>query len=180
MNRLLLRLASATLLASGLLLAGCGSPPNNSTYIDPNGQRMIVDVGRIDYQDFNMAAKSLVQSLLNSGAIKDKHPGQPNLVLISNVINDTDQQFDTDMLLSGVRIPLLQTEKIQIMTSAVAGPAPDYVIAGKIMMDKTAAADIKQSAYFFDLALTDASTGLTIWESKAPIVKQGKASSVGL
>jgi hypothetical protein len=163
-----------------LLLAGCGSPPNNSSYIDPNGQRMIVDVNRVDYQDFNMAAQKLVQSILNDGALKDKHPGSPDLVLISTVINDTDQQFDTDLLLSGIRIPLIQTGKVQIISNTVAGAVPDYVIAGKIMMDKTAAADISQSAYIFDLALSDVSTGAIVWENKAQFVKQGKAPSIGL
>lgn len=177
MNRLILHPPSL-ILPLLLLLAGCGSPPNNSSYIDPNGQRMIVNTDRINYQDFNMAAKSLVQDLLNSGKISEKRPGAPSLVLISTVINDTDQQFDTDMLMSGVRIPLLQTDKIQIVAGG--GAVPDYIIAGKIMMDKTAAADINQSAYFFDLAVTDVSTGTSVWEQKAPIVKQGRGASIGL
>jgi len=179
MNRLLPH-PSAFILPALLLLAGCGSPPDNSSYIDPNGQRMIVDVSRINYQDFDMAAKNLVQSMLNSGAIKEKRPGQPTLVMISNVINDTDQQFDPDMLLSDIRSSLLQTGKIQILNPSVPGAAPDYILAGKIMSDKTAAADIKQSAYFFDLALTDVAAGASTWENKAPIVKQGRGSSIGL
>jgi penicillin-binding protein activator len=179
MNRLIPH-PSSFILALLLVLAGCGSPPNNSAYIDPNGQRMIVNTDRINYQDFNMAAKSLVQDLLNSGKLSEKRPGAPSLVLISTVINDTDQQFDTDMLMSGVRIPLLQTDKVQIISNAVAGAVPDYIIAGKIMMDKTAAADVNQSAYFFDLAVTDVSTGTSVWEQKAPIVKQGRGASIGL
>jgi hypothetical protein len=163
-----------------LLLAGCGSPPTNAQYIDANGQRMIVDVGRINFQDFNTTASNLVQSMLKDSAIKEKRPGQPTLVLVSTIINDTDQQFDTDQLASNIRSSLLDTGKIQFIAGNAAGPAPDYVLSGKIMMDKTYAGDIKQSAYLFDLALTDVSSQTIVWEHNQPVVKQGKTSSVGL
>ena len=173
---------SSFILAAGslLLLAGCGSPPSNAQYIDANGQRMIVDVGRINFQDFNTTASNLVQSMLKDSAIKDKRPGQATLVLVSNIINDTDQQFDTDQLTSNIRSSLLQTGKIQFVANGVVGPTPDYILAGKIMMDKTYAGDIKQSAYLFDLALTDTSSQTIVWEHNQPVVKQGKTSSVGL
>ncbi len=142
---------------------------------------MEVDVNRANYQDFNMAAKDLVQSLLNSGALKEKRPGQPSYLFVSNVINNTDQQFDPDMLLSEIRSSLLQTGKIIILTPGAQGAnPPDYVLAGKIMYDKTGTANIKQSAYFFDLALSDVAAGGSTWEKKASIVKQGTGSTIGL
>jgi len=171
---------SSLILPTLLLLAGCGSPPNNSAYLDPNGQRMEVDVNRINYQDFDMAAKSLVQGLLNTGAIKDKRPGQPTFLLVSNVINDTDQQFNTNMLLADIRSSLLETGKIQILIPNTVGPAPDYVLSGQIMYDKTGTANIRQSAYFFDLILTDTTTNASTWEKKASVVKQGTGSTIGL
>jgi len=198
-------LNSLFILAGGLGLAACGSPQagGSAQYIDPNGERAIVNVGRINYQDFNMAAGDLVQDLLKTGAIKDKHPGGPTLVAISRIVNETDQQFDTDQLISTIRAALLQTGKIAISNVALGGAttdqlaqetanknafmqntttpnnAPDYTLYGKIMYDKTSAGDVKQSAYIFDLQLTDVSTQTTIWEKPASIVKQGKGSSIG-
>lgn len=191
---------------ASLALAGCGTPTGGGSgaqYIDPNGQRAIVNEGRINYQDFNMAASDLVQSLLKSGAIQDKHPGKPTLVAVSRITNDTDQQFDTDQLLSQIRQALLQTGKIQISNMGLNGTstdplanevatksafvqnkdmpnnAPDYTLYGKILMDKTNAGSVKQSAYIFDLQLTDVSTATTVWEKPAFIVKQGKGASIG-
>ncbi len=198
-------LALLTCLFASLAFAGCGSPPTagGAQYIDPNGQRAIVNEGRINYQDFNMAGSDLVQSLLKSGAIQDKRPGKPTLVAISRITNDTDQQFDIDQLMNNIRVALLQTGKIQIsnlglngsttdplaqevatkaafvQNTAMPNNAPDYTLYGKILMDKTAAGSVKQSAYMFDLLLTDVSTGTTVWEKQAYIVKQGKGSSVG-
>jgi len=181
MNRPILRSASVLIALAALAgLSGCGSPPTNAQYINANGQRMIVDVGRINFQDFNTAANSLVESMLKDGAIKDKRTGMPSLVLVSTVLNDTDQQFDTDQLVANIRSSLLQTGHIQILASGVAGAAPDYVLAGKIMMDKTYAGSINQSEYSFDLAVTDVSFGTIIWEHNQQIVKQGKTSSVGM
>ena len=198
-------LNSLFILAGGLGLAACGSPQGggSATYIDPNGQRAIVNTSRINYQDFNMAANDLVQDLLKTGAIRDKRPGQPTLVAISRITNETDQQFDTDQLISTIRAALLQTGKIQISNMAMGGTstdqlaqevanknsfmqnqatpnnAPDYTLYGKIISDKTSAGDVKQSAYIFDLQLTDVSTQTTVWEKPASIVKQGKGASIG-
>jgi len=178
-----------TCFLGALGVAGCGTPPTGAQYIDPNGQRAIVNEGRINYQDFNMAASDLVQSLLQAGAIKDKHAGQPTLVAISRITNDTDQQFDTDQLISNIRVALLNTGKIQISNMGLNGSttdelaqqvanktafasgqttpnnSPDYTLYGKILVDKTSAGDVKQSAYIFDMSLTDVSTGTTVWES---------------
>ncbi|HTB63582.1 MAG TPA: hypothetical protein VK737_08335 [Opitutales bacterium] len=180
MKRFIHHPSSCILFSSALLLAGCGSPPGNSQYIDPNGQRMIVDTGRINFQDFNTTASDLVQAMLNANAIKDKHPGSPTLVLVSTITNETDQQFDTDQLTANIRSSLLQTGRIQIIASAASGAVPDYILAGKIMMDKTYAGNINQSAYSFDIALTDATTSAIVWENNHQVVKQGKGSSVGL
>jgi uncharacterized protein (TIGR02722 family) len=196
------------LLAGGLLalaaLAGCGSPQTSGAqYIDPNGQRAIVNENRINYQDFNMAANDLVQDLLRKGVIQPKHPGKPTLVAISRIVNETDQQFDTDQLVSTIRAALLQAGNIEISNMGLNGSttdplaqqvasknafeqnqatpnnAPDYTLYGKIISDKTSAGDVKQSAYIFDLQLTDVSTQTTVWEKPAYIVKQGKGPSIG-
>ncbi|HVU36717.1 MAG TPA: penicillin-binding protein activator LpoB [Opitutales bacterium] len=198
---------SSPLLLLGLFgalgFSGCGTPPTGAQYIDPNGQRAIVNENRINYQDFNMAADDLVQSLIKSGAIKDKHADRPTLVAVSRVTNDTDQQFDTDQLTSTITIALLNTGKIQVSNVALGGAsldplaqevankknfvqntaapdnAPDYTLYGKILMDKTSAGDVKQSAYFFDMSLTDVSAGTTVWRDRKAVVKQGKGSSIG-
>lgn len=190
-------------LLAALGLSACGTPPTGAQYIDPNGQRAIVNVNRINYQDFNTAASDLVQAMLRKDAIKEKHPGQPTLVAISRITNDTSQQFNTDQLMDNIRIALLDTGKIQVSNLRLGGAttdplaqevaaknafvqnqampnnAPDYTLYGRIYEDSANAGNVHQGGYFFDMALTDVSTGTTVWEGKASIVKQGKDSSIG-
>lgn len=189
-------------LLGALALAGCGTPPTSAQYIDPNGQRAIVDVGKIDFQDFNSAASDLVQSLLNSNAIQQKHAPAPALLAISRITNDTDQQFDTDQLIGNMRTMLLHSGKVQTLTTVGLGAAqdplaqqlaarnafqqgsqstamPDYTLTGKIMMIKTYAGSVNQTAYTFYLTLTDLTTQAAVWEEHKQIVKQGKESSIG-
>jgi len=186
-----------------LTLAGCGTPPTGAQYIDPNGQRAIVDVGKIDFQDFNSAASDLVQSLLNSNVIQQRRPGQPALFAISRITNDTDQQFDTDQLIGNMRTMLLHSGKVQTLSTVGLGqvqdplaqqeaaknafvqnqgqpnPIPDYTLTGKILMQKTQAGNVNQTAYTFYLTLTDVTTQAAVWEEHKQIVKQGKESSIG-
>jgi uncharacterized protein (TIGR02722 family) len=190
-------------LLGALALAGCGTPPTAAQYIDPNGQRAIVDVGKIDFQDFNSAASDLVQSLLNSNAIQQKRAPQPALLAISRITNDTDQQFDTDQLIGNMRTMLLRSGKVQTLTTVGLGavqdplaqqqgaksafangqsqpnPIADYTLTGKILMLKTQAGSVNQTAYTFYLTLTDVTTQAAVWEEHKQIVKQGKESAIG-
>jgi uncharacterized protein (TIGR02722 family) len=187
-----------------IFLAGCDTPPTGAQYIDPNGQRAIVDVGKIDFQDFNSAASDLVQSMLNSNVIQQRRAGQPALFAISRITNDTDQQFDTDELIGNMRTMLLKSGKVQTLTTVGLGgqmqdplaqqeaaksafvgnqPAvtaiPDYTLTGKILMQKTYAGNVQQTAYTFYLTLTDVTTQAAVWEDHKQIVKQGKESAIG-
>ena len=190
-------------LLSAVMLAGCGTPPTAAQYIDPNGQRAIVDVGKIDFQDFNSAASDLVQSMLNSNVIQQKRAPQPALLAISRITNETDQQFDTDQLIGNMRTMLLKTGKIQTLSTVGLGevqdplaqqeaaksafannqgqpnPIPDYTLTGKILMQKTQAGSVNQTAYTFYLTLTDITTQAAVWEDHKQIVKQGKESAIG-
>jgi uncharacterized protein (TIGR02722 family) len=184
-----------------LSLAGCGNPPDAAAYVDPNGPHTVVNVEKLNIQDFSMASGKLVQSLLNSGAL-ERAPQKPAILAISRIVNNTDQQFDTDMLTNNIRIALLNTGKIETTTTLgdnaqdptaktladrnafLNGQSPpvrnaDYTLTGKVMMDKTAAGSTKQSSYIFYLALTDVRTGNAVWEDQQTITKQGRSSSIG-
>jgi penicillin-binding protein activator len=192
-----------SLTAGALVLAGCGNPPDAATYVDPNGQHTVVNVDRINIQDFSTASDDLVQSLLKSGVL-ERAEHQPAVLAISRITNDTDQQFDTDLLTKNIRVALLNTGKV--VTTTIVGPggnvedpeaqsliqrnaflngqsAPnpevDYTLSGKIMVDKTNAGDTRQSSYIFDLSLTDIRNGTAVWEDQRTITKQGRTSSIG-
>lgn len=195
-----------TLLALGsasLLLAGCASP--QATYVDPAGSRTIVSVGSINIQDYANAADTMVSSLvdgvINAGKL-EAPAGQPAMLAISRIVNNTGQHIDTDMLVKKIRVALNKTGKVVTSTTIGLGGnaedplakgikeqdeffkdkkttrTPDYSLSGKIIEQRERAGDIRQSAFVFQLSLTS-KEGVAVWEDEKTIVKQGNRSKVG-
>jgi uncharacterized protein (TIGR02722 family) len=185
-----------------LLVAGCAQ---QATYVDPSGPRVVTTVGNINIQDYANAAEtminSLIESVINAGKLKAP-AGQPSMLAISRIVNNTTQQIDTDLLVKKIRVALNKTGKvvttttfglggqaedplaqgIQQQTDFFAGKKiarlPDYSLSGKIIEQRERYGDIRQSSYVFQLSLTD-KTGVAVWEEEKTITKQGKRAAVG-
>lgn len=195
-----------TLLALGsvsLLLAGCATP--QATYVDPAGSRTITTVGNINIQDYANAADTMVNSLIdgviNAGKL-EAPAGQPAMLVISRIANNTSQHVDTDMLVKKIRIALNKTGKVVTTTTmGLGGKAedplaqgikeqteflqdkkntrlPDYSLSGKIIEQREQAGNVRQSSFVFQLSLTS-KTGVAVWEDEKTITKQGKRPTVG-
>jgi uncharacterized protein (TIGR02722 family) len=180
------------------IVGGCSS----AHYIQTGGRESVVTVGEINSQDFIQAADNAAKDLLASGAL-DKVPTPPAVLAISRIINNTGQQVDTDLLVKKIRVALLNSGKAQTTTTlGVGGTAedpmakglqqenefandqkvtrkPDFTLSGKIIELQVKSGATSQSTYSFQLTLTDAKTGLAVWEGEKEITKQGKRPSVG-
>ena len=115
---------SIIITAVGLLIAGCSGP--ETVMIDT-----VNDEGKpvmaLDYRDFNQAASEMIQSMINSGALK-KPGGGRYVMTTARVTNDTMQRIDTDQLMAKIEEELLNSGMV-VMTSAVGGEgAPDEMI----------------------------------------------------
>ena len=78
----------------------------------------------LDAEDFTNAAAEAVQKMVASGAVSK--PGGGRFVLaISRVINDTQQRFDTDLLVKKIRVELLNSGKVVVSTAVSANGAED-------------------------------------------------------
>jgi uncharacterized protein (TIGR02722 family) len=130
-------------------------------------------------------------------------PTPPAVLAISRIINNTGQQIDTDLLTKKIRVALLNSGKAQTTTTlGLGGTAedpmakglqqenefandqkatrkPDFTLSGKIIETTAKSGNTSQSTYSFQLSLTDAKTGLAVWEGEKEITKQGTRSSVG-
>ncbi|MCB1125389.1 MAG: penicillin-binding protein activator LpoB [Verrucomicrobiae bacterium] len=178
-----------------LLLAGCSSP--KATYVEADSSRLVTTVEGINLQDFAQAADamtaSLIDNLINPGLLKSGVPNEPALLAISRILNNTGQQFDTDLLIKKIRVALLRTGKVQTSTTIafggvedplvadLGGPPkrnPDYTLSGKIIEDRTKAGNVRQSSYIFQLSLSSLN-GIAVWEDERTIVKQGSRATVG-
>ncbi|ADU97134.1 penicillin-binding protein activator LpoB [Thermovibrio ammonificans] len=154
----------------------------------------------LEYQDFKMAAQSLVNDMIKSGAL-DRPGGGRYVVAISTIINDTTQDIDTDQLIKDIRVALLKSGKAVITTYVKAGGpedpmtgairklrgndefnpktlpgkhqliAPDLSLSGKIVQRVLFTNEGKKVEYYFILTLTDLKTGLAIWEGEKEITK---------
>lgn len=189
--------------AGALLLSGCASPGNS--YVETGSSRMVVNIGQVNIQDFNSAADTMVNSLIdnfiNQGRCKSSVAGEPALLAISKIVNNTSKQLDTDLMIKKIRIALNRTGKIETTTTMGLGGAedplaaesqkaqeffedkkharlPDYTLSGKIIELRAKDGSTRQSTFSFQLSLTDRS-GVAKWEDVKEITKQGSKSTVG-
>ncbi len=193
------------LIAISFLISSCGTRPH---YVGEGTNEPAPVTMGLDRKDFANAAMKATKSLLESGAL-DRKDGKKYVVAIDEVINDTTQRIDTDLLIKKIRIAMLRSKKA-IVTSAFAAKkaesslshsmrklrkndevkqstvakkhtliAPDLGLGGKIIQRNSRTYDKEQLAdYYFQLTLTDLSSGLAIWEDESSIGKLGDSKSV--
>ena len=188
-----------SLAALPLIAAGCATKAH---YVQTGGSQSVVTIGSINIQDYMQAASTMTGELLASGAL-DRVANPPAVLAISRIVNNTGQQIDTDLLTKKIRVAVLQSGKaLTTTTMGLGGTAedpmakglqqenefksdvkntrtPDFTLSGKIIQLAVKAGNTSQSTYSFQLSLTDAKTGLAVWEGEKEITKQGTRSSVG-
>jgi hypothetical protein len=111
-----------------LFVANQDAWSRDTVRVDPRVDRGSATVG-IDYRDFEEAASDAVQSLLSSGAVS-RGNGEPYVLAISRIINDTMQRIDTDQLIKKIRIDLLNSRKVVVTTAVSGAGAEDALIYG--------------------------------------------------
>ena len=130
----------------------------------------------LDAEDFEYAAGKTLTSLINSGCLA-KPQGGRYVVAISRVTNNTTMELDTDQLIKKIRVGLLNSGKV-VVTTAVAHLGPEDAMSknarqlansGKII--SSTPRGTARTDYYFQLSLTQISTGLAIWEGEERITK---------
>lgn len=189
-------LCSATALAIALL-AGCASETRT---VDARGPESL-NTSAINPQDWASAADQLTGSLIASGAL-EKAPRRPAILAIDRVLNNTQLQIDTDLLIKKIRVALTQTGKVALTNTfglgeraSVAEEArsldeeqggerqkklvPDYTLYAKLIQQTDHGKGVTQNTYAFQMSLVQVKTGLTVWEEERQIAKQTKRNTVG-
>lgn len=179
---------------------------NKAKYVDPKGKDLVVNVDRMNIQDWSMLSDQVVQSMVSSGVLS-RLPNQPAGMLLNPCVNTTTQQFDTDAIIKKIRIALMNTGRVEVImaddmfggaedriareaqrrkdkaagidTDASNKNVPDVTVTAKLLEDRTRAGSTRQVAYILQMTLTNTATGRAVWEGEAQVVKQGERSSVG-
>ena len=71
-------------------------------------------VMELEYRDWTNTAEKMTESMIASGALKTE--SKP-VIAIGNIVNDTTQRIDSDMLTKKIRTTLLKSGKAQIATN---------------------------------------------------------------
>lgn len=100
-------------IVSCLALAACGG----TSVVDLQDAAQVAamqQVMELEYRDWTNTAENMTKSMLASGAFsKIDKP----VIAIGNIVNDTQQRFDTDILTKKIRTTLLKSGKAQIATN---------------------------------------------------------------
>ena len=191
---------------TALLAAGCGTTVIDMD--NPEAKVGMSNVMALEYRDFEKAADKAVQEMISSGAVTNRSGGRYVLVIsrITNDTMqkiDTDQlikKIRTQLLnsgkvvvttaigLDGAEDPMVmkarqlrKSKEVNQANVAKKGTivAPDLSLSGKIIQ-RNLELDFggERVEYYFQLTLTDLSTGLAIWEGETPIIKEGRKAPI--
>ncbi len=96
-----------------LALCACGG----TRVVDLNDKdevNAMQHVMELEYRDWTNTAEKMTNSMINSGALKSE---PKPIIAMGNIVNDTTQRFDTDVLTKKIRTTLLNSGKAQIATN---------------------------------------------------------------
>lgn len=156
------------------VLVGCGE----TRVVDLDSPAEVAEmqnVMELEYRDWTKTAENMTKSMLSSGAFYEiKNP----VVAMGEIKNDTMQRFDTDILMQKIRKTIINSGRAKI--SAASGTVtPNVVMSGKMLQRNLklksgwfSSVDTRVE-YYLQLTLSDAKTGLALWEDEQPIVKEG-------
>lgn len=95
------------------ILAACGG----TSVVDLNNEKEVANmqnVMELEYRDWTNTAEKMTQSMISSGALNQT---QKPVIAIANIVNDTTQRFDTDVLIKKIRTTLVKSGRAQIATN---------------------------------------------------------------
>lgn len=188
------------LMAAFMMLSVCGCATKTQMIDTENDttERAAALEGR----DFEDAANAMIEDMLEMGTLT-KPNGQPYILVISRIENDTMQRLDTDELTKSIRIALMKSGKVRVTTfqedsmvmkssqlrkskefnqanvrKAGSLAAPELSLSGKITQKEFIVSGDKRIEYRFSLSMTDLSNGLTIWEGEKKIKKLADKNAV--
>ena len=193
-------------LAGLLFLTACGGTvggSNNARYIEGGSEEGLVNLAKINSQDFQRVVAKLLQDLYTRGAL-EKAPTKPAVLFVGNIRNDTQTYFDTDLLLQSLKRDLISSNKVVISTTEGPGgegqdtfaqdlrrrgeltgdplvkrPRPYYSLSGKIIEETSRVDKVTQKDFYFQLTLTELVSGTGVWFGQELVAKQGKKGSRG-
>lgn len=108
-------------------LAACAAQPIPTQRVDGRNDRTPVGMS-LDSRDFQEAAQAMVRSMLESDRLQARPDGQPRVMAISRITNDTTLRININELLQTIRRELSNSGRI-VTTTAVGLEGPSDPMA---------------------------------------------------
>lgn len=180
----------------------CVNACTTSTMLIDNENDATERAASLEGRDFEKASNAMIQDMLDMGTLS-KSNGQPYILVISRIRNNTLQRIDVDELSKSIRIALMKSGKVRVSafqeddmvmasgqlrqssefnTANVRGmgnlAAPELSLSGKITQREFIVSGKKRIEYRFSLSITDLRNGLTIWEGEEKIKKLADKNAI--
>lgn len=187
-----------SLLCFALSLSACAT----QTMLIDNENDSTDRAAALEGRDFENAANAMIEDMLDMGTLS-KPNGQPYILVISRIENDTMQRIDVDELSKSIRIALMKSGKVRVtafqedamvmasgqlrasrefnqanVRRSGSLAAPELSLSGKITQREFIVSGKKRIEYRFALSITDLRNGLTIWEGEEKIKKLADKNAV--
>lgn len=122
--------------------------------------------------DFKRAIQTAVKNMLQSGAL-DNPAGERYVVAVSSIFDFTKKGFDTKDIKQRLGETLAAGRKVRVVSVSSKSVAPQIIISGRITQ-RTAyvRGGKKRQEYYLQLILTEAKSGMKLWENTTPVVKR--------
>jgi len=118
---------AALVIGAALITTACAQGDMATQRIDSRNDRSAIGMG-LDNRDFEEAARTLVRGMLDSGRLQPRPDGQPRVMAISRITNDTTLRINTNELTQLVSVELNNSGRV-VTTTAVGLDGPSDPLA---------------------------------------------------
>lgn len=187
--------------AAAVLAAGC-----RTEYVDASGTNVAVSPDRLNTQDWTSLADDLAEQLVQSGTLsRYGNGGRAASMLINPVQNQSGESIDPEAITKLVRMRLLATGRVQVITGSTMGidaedpivaqaqerrrlaagledplaDVPDLSVRLRLFRDQLRVDGKTQSVYFLQMTLSDVATRRAVWEGQVTVMKRGSRTTIG-
>lgn len=110
-----------------LSVSACAGGEMATQRIDPRNDRSPIGMG-LDNRDFEEAARAMVRSMLDSGRLGSGPGGQPRVMALSRITNDTTLRINTNELTQLISVELNNSGRVVTSTAVgLDGPSDPLV-----------------------------------------------------
>ena len=133
-------------------------------------QKKAAETNEITSSDFKRAVQTAVRNMIRSGSL-DNPAGERYVVTISHIVDTTKKNFDTADIKQKLRADLAASRKVRVVSAGAKNVSPQINISGRITQ-RTAyvRSGKKRQEYYLHLVLTEAKSGIMLWENVTPVV----------